>query len=143
MKRTATARRRRCRQGFTLMEVLLVLAILVIMGTIVVVNFSGVFAGSKIKVAKTQITAFKQALETYNLDMGNYPTSQQGLAALNVCPADADAAKWGQGVQRPYIKDAIPKDPWGNDYVYEFIGGDQFTVKSAGPDGQFGTTDDI
>ncbi len=140
--RRARSRRRRLRRrrGFTLMEVLLVLAILVILGSLVVANFSGVFASSKVKAAKAQLGAFKTQLDLYMLDLGSYPTTQQGLQALRTPPPDlANPAKWAG----PYAKDDIPKDPWDNDYVYELLGPSQYRISSPGPDGQLGTDDDV
>ncbi|MBM4090614.1 MAG: type II secretion system protein GspG [Planctomycetes bacterium] len=142
MKRRKRTRCRRAgaRHGFTLMEVLLVLAILVILGTLVVTNFSGVFAGAKIKAAKAQLNAFEAALDIYQLDIGTYPTNQQGLQALRVAPPDLlDPTKW----QRPYLKKDIPPDPWGNPYQYEMLGAEQYRVYSVGPDGQPDTEDDV
>ena len=139
-QRRRNRRRRRPSQGFTLMEVLLVLAILVILGTLVVANFSGIFAASKIKVAKSQLHAFETQLDIYQLDVGVYPSTQQGLASLRAAPADLpDPSKW----TGPYAKKDIPKDPWGSDYMYELINAAQYKVLSAGPDGQQNTDDDI
>ncbi len=141
IRRRNLRRRGSRRRGFTLMEVLLVLAILVILGSIVVANFSGVFSKSKISAAKTQIKAFETPIELYALDVGQPPTSQQGLSALRQAPPDLpDVSKWGP---EPYLKKEIPKDPWGNDYVYEFLGGGQYKISSPGPDGQLGTADDL
>ncbi len=140
-RRTRTVYRRRgAHRGFTLMEVLLVLAILVILGTLVVANFSGIFASSKIKATQAQISALETQLDIYQLDMGTYPTSQQGLQSLRVPPADlADPTKW----TGPYAKKDIPPDPWSNPYYYELLGPNQYRVYSGGPDGQPGTEDDI
>ncbi len=143
MKRHARTRyRRRVKShGFTLMEVLLVLAILVILGSLVVANFSGVFNRSKINATKAQISAFETQLDIYQLDIGAYPSNQQGLQALRVCPADLpDPTKWGP---EPYAKKDIPVDPWGNQYQYELTGPTQYHIYSAGPDGQPNTSDDI
>ena len=141
-RRTRTqVRRRSGRRGFTLMEVLLVLAILVILGSLVVANFSGIFAKSKINATRAQISAFETQLDIYQLDIGSYPSNQQGLQALRVAPADLpDPSKWGP---EPYAKKEIPPDPWGNAYGYELITPNQYRVFSAGPDGQTGTTDDV
>jgi general secretion pathway protein G len=128
------------RPGFTLMEVLLVLAILVILGTLVVANFSGILAGSKVKAARTQLNAFESAIDIYQLDIGTYPTTQQGLAALRVAPPDLpDPSKWTV----PYLKKDIPLDPWGNQYYYELVSPTQYKIYSAGPDGTTNTTDDV
>ncbi len=140
-QRRLAQRKRRGRAGFTLMEVLLVLAILVIIGSIVVVNFGGAFTKSKINAAKAQINSFKTPLEMYAMDNAALPNTQQGLQALRQPPADlTDPSSWGP---KPYIGEDIPKDPWGNDYIYEHMGGDKFKITSPGPDGQAGSTDDI
>ncbi|NLX54711.1 MAG: type II secretion system major pseudopilin GspG [Planctomycetaceae bacterium] len=139
-KRRTRARRRSVRPGFTLMEVLLVLAILVILGALVMTNFSGILAGGKVKAARAQLTAFEQAIDIYQLDIGSYPTTQQGLQALRVAPADLpDPSKW----TTPYLKKDIPPDPWGNPYYYELMSPTQYKISSAGPDGATNTADDI
>ncbi len=138
--RRTRSRSRDGRQGFTLMEVLLVLAILVILGTFAVTNFSKVFAGAKIKAAQSQLNEFKTPLSIYQMDIGTYPDNNTGLQALRAAPADlADGSKWGG----PYLSSEIPKDPWENDYQYEQLSPDAYKVFSAGPDGQAGTEDDI
>lgn len=138
--RRTPPRRRVARGGFTLMEVLLVLAILVILGTLVVANFSGIFASSKIKAAQAQISALETQLDIYQLDIGSYPTTQQGLQALRVPPPDlANPTKW----TGPYAKKDIPPDPWNSPYFYEWLGPNQYRIYSAGPDGVPNTADDI
>jgi general secretion pathway protein G len=89
---------------------------------------------AKITAARAQIQDFMGALGTYKLDNGNFPTTEQGLAALRVKPADA--AEWNG----PYIPQEIPKDPWGHDYIYKFPGdhGDEPDIISYGADGQPG-----
>jgi general secretion pathway protein G len=142
MCRTQRRRPRRHpgRQGFTLMEVLLVLAILVILGSLVVANFSGIFASSKIKAAQAQISALEQQIDIYQLDVGAYPSTQQGLQALRVAPPDiADPSKW----LGPYAKKDIPVDPWSQPYNYELLSPTQYKIFSAGPDGTPNTADDI
>ena len=139
-RKRSRVRRRRARQGFTLMEVLLVLAILVILGTLVVANFSGILAGSKVKAAKAQLSAFEQQIDIYQLDVGVYPTAQQGLQALRTAPPDlADPSKW----LGPYARKDIPPDPWGNQYYYELVTPTQYKLYSAGPDGTTNTADDV
>ncbi len=132
--------RRRARRGFTLMEVLLVLAILVILGTLVGTNFMGMFAGAKVDAAKAQISALEQPIQLYMMHVGSYPTNQQGLQALRVRPTDlVDPSKW----QGPYLDHDIPADPWGHPYGYELINARQFRIFSVGPDGAQNTADDI
>ena len=140
--RSRTRRLRRARRGgFTLMEVLLVLAILVILGTFAVTNFSTVFAGAKIKAAKSQLAEFKTPLSIYQMDIGSYPDTNAGLTALRTPPAGIDVAKWNG----PYLSTDIPNDPWENPYQYERRSDDpnSYRIYSWGPDGQQGTSDDI
>jgi general secretion pathway protein G len=94
----------------------------------------------KIKAAQAYVSALEKMIDIYQLDVGVYPSTQQGLAALRVAPADlADPTKW----RGPYAKKNIPLDPWQNAYMYELLGPKQYKVYSAGPDGQPGTDDDI
>lgn len=88
---------------------------------------------SEVKVARAQIDAFDKALEAYRLDTGRYPTTEQGLAALTTAPSGV--AKW----QGPYLKKAVPPDPWGKQYFYKQPGdhGD-FDLYSYGRDGKVG-----
>lgn len=137
MKRNLRSRRRR---GFTLMEVLLVLAILVILGSLVGVSIFQMQKNANVRAAKTQIGMIEKALTAYQVDMGSYPSSQQGLDALMAVPADArNAAKWSG----PYLEKQIPGDPWGNPFTYELTSPEQFQITSPGPDGSAGTADDI
>lgn len=132
-------RRRRGQQGFTLLEVLLVLTILVILGSTVGVFLSRTQTSAQKKVAKIQVDAISQLMEQYHIDVGTFPTSQQGVDALFTAPADlGDTSKWAG----PYSKKQIEPDPWSNPYQYESTG-DSFKVWSWGPDGQDGTEDDI
>lgn len=89
---------------------------------------------SEQKVAKAQIEAFAKALDTYRLDVGHYPSPEQGLDALTSKPGDE--AKW----QGPYLQKAVPQDPWGRPYVYKMPGqnGADFDLVSLGKDGQPG-----
>ena len=132
-------RRRRGQQGFTLLEVLLVLTILVILGSTVGVFLSRTQTQAQKKVAKIQVDALSQLIEQYHIDVGTFPSSQQGLDALFTAPADiADTNRWAG----PYSKKQIEPDPWLHPYQYESTG-DLFRVWSWGPDGQDGTEDDI
>jgi len=145
MTRKRQADRRRHRHGFTLMEVLLVMAILVMLGALVVSNFMGIFAKSKVDTATTQMVLFKTPLDTYQLHMGSYPSTDIGLQALRESPSDAVALQKYAG---PYLKAAIPKDPWGGDYQYELVtdpasGQAGYKIWSNGPDQQSGNDDDV
>lgn len=132
-------RKSRRRNGFTLLEVLLVLAILVILGSTVTFYFSNTQKKANARAAQVQINAIGQLLEEYHIDVGSYPQSSDGLAALRQAPASlSNSSKWGG----PYGNREIPKDPWDRDYLYE-SNGSSFTITSVGVDGQEGTEDDI
>jgi general secretion pathway protein G len=139
---TRTIRRRR-RRGFTLMEILLVLAILVVLGSLVTFGYVTIQRNAMMDSAKTQIRMFEQAVDMYRLDVGKYPSGDQGLQALRLQPPDAAPNKW----RGPYIQVEIPTDPWGNAYQYQEITDSlnqpSFEVMSNGPDGANGTPDDI
>ena len=132
--------RRRRRGGFTLMEVLLVMAILVILGSMVGVYVIGMQKSAYDDAARTQIGLFKTQLNAYRLHVGSYPTGTQGLNALLEQPADLkNPTKW----RGPYADDTIPNDPWGSPYQYELTNADVYRIWSWGSDGVNGTDDDI
>ncbi len=131
--------RRRSARGFTLIELLLVLVILGVLAAIVVPKFAGRTEQAREAAAKTQIATFGTVLDAFEVDNGYYPKGKNGLGDLVQSPRDAK--NW----RGPYIKE-VPKDPWGNDYVYECPGKNNptsYDITSMGPDGQLGGTDDI
>ncbi len=132
--------RRRRRRGFTLMEVLLVLAILVILMSMVGVFVAGIQTGAYEDLALTQISMFENQLDAYRLHVGRYPDTNQGLEALRSPPPDLQNPNRWRG---PYSQKDIPTDPWGNPYQYELIGPEQFRIWSWGADGVPGTEDDV
>ncbi|MCA9187041.1 MAG: type II secretion system major pseudopilin GspG [Pirellulaceae bacterium] len=138
--RKRTMRNRR-RGAFTLMEVLLVLVILVVLGSIAGYYISGAQGKAMRQAAQIQINAFGDCLEGYKLDVLSYPSSNQGLSALIAAPSDiADPNRW----QGPYFaKPQIPRDPWGNEYQYQLDGPEAYQIWSLGPDGVDGSQDDI
>ena len=100
--------------GFTLIELMVVLVILGLLAGLVGPRLFGQVDRSKVKTAETQIKMLRGALQTYRLDVGTYPDTSQGLAALQKSPSDA--TRFWQG---PYLDDDLPEDPWGNHYLYQ------------------------
>ncbi len=128
------------REGFTLIEVMLVLIILVIIGSLAVNTFSGTQEAANIRAARAQVGLVRSAIDRYRLDMNKYPGQLQDLWEE---PSDkAQAELWLSG---PYI-DKMKPDPWGNEYQYASEGKknpDKYDFWSNGPDGKDGTEDDI
>jgi general secretion pathway protein G len=123
--------RRRGEQGFTLVEMLVVLAIISLIMAMVGPRVLGYLGTSKVQAARIQIGNFASALDLYYLDNGGYPNASQGLAGLMQKPAGV--ASWNG----PYLKGAdVPKDPWGRDYVYAVPGQHgAYDIVSRGADG--------
>lgn len=99
-------------RGFTLLELLVVLAILGLLAAFVAPRYFDQLDRSNAKIALTQLRALSEALDHYRLDVGRYPSTEQGLAALTTAPAGE--SRW----QGPYLKRAVPLDPWGRAFVY-------------------------
>ncbi len=119
--------------GFTLLELLVVLVIIGLLVGYVGPRYFSQVGKSEIKAARAQIKALEDSLDQYRLDVGHYPSSEQGLAALNSAPAGE--ARW----QGPYLKKAVPNDPWGNPYQYRYPGEHgEIDLFSYGKDGQPG-----
>ena len=158
------------RRGFTLTELLIVMAILVLLVSMVGPRLLGSKKKADINSVKTQIGMFKSALERYNIDTTRFPSSEQGLAALISAPTpgatdsvegefggnDAAGLETDESVASvgasnwdgPYLKsEKLPRDPWGNSYRYEFPGTHnklgEPDIWSLGPDSQENTADDI
>lgn len=128
---------RRARAGFTLVELLLVLMILGVLAAIVVPKFAGRSEQARLTAAETQIGSFETALDSFEVDMGYYPADLSELIENK-----GDSEDW----HGPYLGKTIPKDPWGNDYIYETPGKNSikgFDLMSMGPDGRKGGDDDI
>lgn len=121
--------------GFTLLELLVVIVIIGLLAGYVAPRYFAQVGKSEVKVTQAQIDGFGKALDQYRLDTGHYPTTEQGLAALMERPSNE--SKW----DGPYLKKAVPQDPWGKPYNYRSPGehGD-YDLYSYGKDGQPGGT---
>mgnify|MGYP003588548474 CR=1 FL=1 len=119
--------------GFTLMEILLVVVIIGILAAVVVPRLGGRVGQSQVAAAKASVGAIGTAIDLYETDNGKLPDSLQNLVTKGSEP------NWNG----PYVKKAESlKDPWGNDFQYNKQG-NSYTVASAGPDGSFGSSDDV
>ncbi len=120
-------------RGFTLIEILVVVIILGLLVALVGPRLWGRVSMAKQKAAKAQIELFGTALDTYRLDLGRYPTTEEGLKALREKPSGAE------GWQGPYLPKEIPLDPWNKPYIYKCPGehGD-YDLLSYGLDGTEG-----
>jgi general secretion pathway protein G len=146
MKRRPLRPRRRCAPAFTLVEILITIALIAGLATLLVVNYGNIFGGAQEDTARNWIkTTGETALTAYRAQVGDFPKTSQGLQALITRP---------EGVERwsgPYIKGGeLPTDPWGNPYQYAYPakrntgqGKWAFDLYSFGPDGQEGGGDDI
>lgn len=119
--------------GFTLLELLVVVVIIGLLASYVGPKYFAQIGKSEVKTAQAQIDALEKALDQYRLDVGRYPDTEEGLNALVKAPANS--AHW----QGPYLKKAVPLDPWGNAYQYKSPGDHgEFDLFSFGKDGQPG-----
>ncbi len=136
-KSTMVARRadvkRKFSFGFTLLELLVVMVIIGLLAGYVGPRYFSQIGKSEVKAARAQIDALEKALDQYRIDIGHYPTTEQGLPALMTAPSGE--GRWAG----PYLRKSVPDDPWGKPYLYRQPGehGD-FDLFSYGPDGQPG-----
>lgn len=122
------------RQGFTLLELLIVMLIIGLLAAFVAPRMIGKVGKSKQTIAKAQIESLCTAIDTYKLDTDKYPAQEEGLSSLTNNPANVE--NW----HGPYLaKKNVPKDPWGNEYVYTYPGNNgEFDIISYGADGKEG-----
>lgn len=122
-------------KGFTLLELLVVMVIIGLLAAYVGPKYFEQIGKSETKTARAQLDALGKGLDQYRIDVGQYPSSEQGLAALNTNLANDP--KW----QGPYLKKSVPNDPWDKPYLYKSPGehGD-YDLSSLGKDGQLGGT---
>jgi len=124
---------RKSAAGFTLLELLVVMVIIGILVAYVGPKLFGQIAKSESKMARAQLVTLQNALDQYRLDAGRYPPQEAGLAALASRPVDEP--RWAG----PYLAKAVPKDPWGRDYVYRLPGEHgEYDLASLGRDGRPG-----
>jgi len=120
--------------GFTLIELMVVVIIIGLLAAFVAPKIFHRVGESRITAARNQMAALEDALDMFYVDTGRYPSSEQGMAVLNTKPEDINHWKG------PYLKKRVPKDPWGNEYVYKSPGGEgrDYDIICYGADGQEG-----
>jgi len=139
MRSSARNQSRQSVQGFTLIEMLMVVVIIGILAAIVVPNLVGTTDKARVAAAKGELSVFKSSLARFEIDNGFFPQGHSGLQALVQRPPGAK--NWSG----PYME-KIPKDPWGNDYIYVCPGKhnpEGYDIICVGRDGAAGTDDDI
>ena len=123
--------------GFTLLELLVVMVIIGLLAGYVGPRFFSQIGKSEVKAARAQIDALEKALDQFRLDNGRYPTTEEGLKALVERPSTT--TKWSG----PYLKKAVPLDPWERPYIYKAPGEHgEYDLSSLGKDGQAGGTEE-
>lgn len=121
--------------GFTLLELLVVMVIIGLLAGFVGPRYLSQVGKSEAKTARAQLDALGQAIDQYRLDVGHFPSTEQGVVALTAKPANEP--KWAG----PYLKKAAPTDPWGRPYAYKYPGEhSDYDLWSFGKDGQAGGT---
>lgn len=128
-----TLKRQKAVSGFTLLEIMVVVAIIGLLAAVIVPNVIGQGEGAKVDLTKANMGKIVQQLDLYKFNNGSYPTTEEGLNGLVERPASA--RKWPEGGYLP----KVPQDPWNNDYVYLSPGVDgPFDLLSLGADGAEG-----
>jgi general secretion pathway protein G len=130
----------RNRAGFTLLEIIVVIIVLALLAGLVAPQIFGRLTEARAATARTQVELLGTALDNYRLDNGAYPTTEQGLSALREKPVRPPIPGNWNG---PYLRKAVPNDPWGRPYLYRFPGERNtggFDLMTLGRDGQPGGT---
>ncbi len=140
----SNSRRTRAQRGFTLMEILVAIAILGLLAGLAINHFGGTLDQARNDTAKLFVTStIKMPLFSYKMKMGDFPSTSEGLQALVTAPSNSRSGAWSG----PYLDPAkVPVDPWGRPYEYAYPGTHNkggYDVWSKGLDGQSGTSDDI
>jgi general secretion pathway protein G len=126
------------RQGFTLAEIMLVIAIIGILASVVVPRLTGRTQEARTQATRLQIENFVMALDAFEHDCGRYPGTDEGLEALREAPSGAT------GWKGPYLRKRVPLDPWRNAYRYRYNGAPaDYELLSMGPDSREGGSDDL
>lgn len=136
---TGTKRKKHVRYGFTMVELMAILIIIGLLATVVVTKFTGKVEQARITTTKANLKILHSAVNQFKMDTGRFPTEDVGLTELIERPSDVT-------VWEEYLETTeLPKDGWGNDFIYELYpeSGRQFAIRSAGPDGEEGTEDDL
>jgi general secretion pathway protein G len=136
---------RRLRRAFSLIELLIVIAILLAIGGLVAINLRPTQEGAQRDLVVTQMDGFESALKLFQLHFDRYPTEEEGIAVLwskAGLENEEDEAKW----KGPYLDEPTPNDAWGTEWTYIFPSEERpgfYEIVSAGPDGEVDTEDDI
>ncbi len=122
--------------AFTLLEILIVLALVGLLAGVLITNVDRIFGDSQVQIAEQQVNeSFRAPLMSYRIHMGSYPTTEEGLEALIRAP-EGRSDRW----RGPYLeRNEVPRDPWGNPYQYRYPGernSNGYDLYSYGPDGQ-------
>ncbi len=139
MEKYYTMRRKnQFRKAFTLVELLVVIVIIALLSSLVAPKFFGKLDSAKVKTANTQMQMLSQALDGFRLDVGRYPTTQEGLKIL--WTKDSSLKNW----DGPYLPKAVKEDPWGYPYHYKSPGknSEPYDLYHLGSDGKEGGSDD-
>lgn len=125
-------RHKKKEMGFSLIELLIVMVIMGLLAALVGPRMFGKVGKSKQHAARSQMALFETALDTYRLDVGKYPSTEQGLQSLRTKPSDE--GKW----DGPYLSKSVPKDPWGHPYIYRRADNGEVEMISLGANGTEG-----
>lgn len=135
-------RKKHNRYGFTMVELMAMLIIIGLLATVVVTKVASKIEDARVTTTKANLKILHSAVNQFRMDMARFPTEDMGLLELVELPADGEG-KWEPG---GYLESTdVPPDGWGNDFIYELFpeSGKQFAIRSAGPDGEEGTEDDL